>query len=116
MRTLLKHELQEFFGRPQLWLGVIVFGIFLVHVVGHLSIEEEDVRVAIYLTGTEDDERVNTIILAEALVQKMSTIRILDRKTVTGDLASQLLSDNADIAITRTSDGWRFLIKSRSEL
>jgi len=116
MRTLLKHEFIEFFGWPQLWLGVLAFGMLLVHVVAHLAIEEEDVRVAIYQTSAETDERIGTIISAEALVQEMSNIKILERKTVTGDIASQLFSDNADIAITRTSDGWRFLIKSRSEL
>lgn len=116
MFVLLRHELQEFLGRPLLWLGVLAFGIFLIHVVGHLSIEEEDVRVAIYQTGTEDQEQQSTIVQAEALVLEMSNIKMLERKTVDGDIASQLLSDNADIAITRTGDGWRFLIKSRSEL
>ena len=116
MLKLLKHELLEFFGRPLLWLGVLIFGVFLVYVVGHLSIEDEDVRVAIYQTGTEDKERLSTIIRAESLAQEMSNIRILERKTVTGDVASQLLRDNADIAILRTNDGWRFLVKSRSEL
>jgi ABC-type multidrug transport system permease subunit len=116
MRTLLKHELLAFFERPQLWLGVIVFGIFLVHVVGHLSIEEENVVVAIYQTGTEDQQRLKTIATAESLVREMSNITVRERKTVTGDIASHLLSDNADIGITRTTDGWRFLIKSRSAL
>jgi ABC-type multidrug transport system permease subunit len=116
MRAMLKHELIEFFGRPQLWLSVLAFGVFLVHVVAHLSIEEEDIRVAIYQTDTEDDERLNTIAMAESLVQEMSNIKVLERKTLTGDVASQLLSDNADIAITRTEDGWRFLVRSRSSL
>ncbi|WGD48569.1 ABC transporter permease [Bradyrhizobium sp. CB1650] len=116
MGAMLKQELSEFFSRPLLWLSVMAFGVFLVHVVAHLSIEEEDIRVAIYQTDADNSERLATIIAAEAIVQEMSNIRVLERKSLSGDVASQLLADNADVAITRTDDGWRFLVKARSEL
>ena len=59
MLQMLKHELLDVAGRPLLWAGVLAFGVFLVHVVGHLAVDEEDVRVAIYQTAA-DDEAGNT--------------------------------------------------------
>jgi|GEM_PF-2839624 len=128
MGAMIRRELLEFFNRPQLWLSVMAFGVLLVHIVGHLSIEEEDVRVAIYQTDTENADGLAMVSSAEAIVQEMSNIRVLDRKTVSGDVASQMLADNVDIAITLihapgdsassspSQDGWRFLIRARSEL
>jgi ABC-2 type transporter len=116
MGAIFKQELLEFFNRPQLWLTVMAFGVFLVHIVAHLSIEEDDIRVAIYQTDADTAERSSTIIAAEAIVQEMSNIQVLERKSLSGDVASQMLADRADVAITRTDDGWRFLVKARSEL
>lgn len=116
MGAMIKQELSEFFSRPQLWLSVVAFGVFLVHIVAHLSIEEEDIRVSIYQTDADDSERLATINAADAIVQEMSNIKVLERKPLSGDVTSQLLADNADVAITRTDDGWRFLVRARSEL
>ena len=47
----------------------------------------------------------------------MSNIKILQpRKFASSDIMTDALSDNVDIAMTRTTDGWRFVIKSRSVL
>src|SRR5690349_2499428 len=67
MGAIFKQELLEFFNRPQLWLTVMAFGVFLVHIVAHLSIEEDDIRVAIYQTDADTAERSSTIIAAEAI-------------------------------------------------
>jgi ABC-type multidrug transport system permease subunit len=117
MLRMVRHELFDLASRPLLWSAVLAFGMFLVHVVGHLAVDDEDVRVAIYQTAADDNLRIDTIVAAESLVQEMSNVKILQpRKFVSSDVTTQALIDNVDIAATRTNDGWRFLVRSRSVL
>lgn len=117
MLRLISHELLDVVTRPVLWIGILAFGMFLVHVVGHMAVDDEGVRVGVYKTAADDEQRLATLGAAETLFREMSGISIGgSRKVLSSDIAAQALADNIDIAVARTDDGWRFLIRSRSGL
>lgn len=117
MIRLISHEFFDVVSRPVLWIGMLAFGVFLIHVVGHMAVDDEGVRVGIYATAADDDERLATLGVAETLFHEMSGINMEgSRKVIASDVAAQALVDNIDIAVARTDEGWRFLIRSRSGL
>jgi hypothetical protein len=117
MLSLIRHEFFDVAVRPLFWAGLLSFGLFLVHVVGDLSVDDEDIWVAIYQTAADDASRIDTIVGAESLIQEMSNIKVRQsHKLVRPDVAAQAIADNVDIAVTRTNDGWRFSVRSRSIL
>src|SRR5262245_4932812 len=112
----LKHEFVEVASRLFLWTGTLAFCAFLLHAVAHLAVDDDEVRVAVYQTQSDYDnpDRIGTFGPAQSLLQEMANVRVLNPKMATTDIATQMLKDNADIAVTRTLDGWRFTLKSRS--
>ena len=111
---LLRHEFIEIAARPLLWIGTMAFSVFVLHAVGHLGVDEDKVVLGFYQTQADTAEMVETFDTAQALMQEMANIEVLAPKLVTTDIATQILRDNIDIAITRTADGWRFTLRSRS--
>src|SRR6516165_2312912 len=113
---LLKHEIVEVVSRPLLWLGTFAFCIFMIHVVGHLGIEEDKVRVAIYQTPTDTPEMINTFGHAQELLQELANVEVLSPKRIVTDIPTEMSKDAVQLAITRTLQGWRFTLKSRSNV
>jgi hypothetical protein len=113
---LLRHEFIEVASRPLLWLGTLTFGIFMIYSVGHLGIEQDKVRVAIYQTQADTIRAVSTFAQAQRLLEEMANVEVRAPDRVITDIATEMLKDDVDIALTRTSGGWRFTLKSRSNV
>jgi ABC-type multidrug transport system permease subunit len=113
---LLKYEFTEIANRPILWIGTIVFSAFLLHAVAHLAVGETPVTVALYKTPADSTNIDGLLQKARALLLDMAGVTVEDPKELMTDIASQMLKDQADIAVTENDDGWRFTIKSRSLL
>jgi hypothetical protein len=111
---LFRHEFMDVVSRPTVWIGALLFCIFLLYSVGHLELEEDQVVVAIYQTPADTPEMTQWFRPAYGLLREMANVQIREPVMATIDIASQMLKDKAAIAITQTPDGWRFTLRSRS--
>ncbi len=116
MITFLKHELLDIATRPLLWLGTFGFAVFLLHAVAHLNIEDDKIRIAIYQTLGDTDDTVKTFKPAQGLIEETAGISVISPDEIVTDIATQMFKDDVKIAITRTTDTWRFTLMSRSIL
>lgn len=113
---LILHEFIELATKPLVWLSAIALALFLTYAVGHLRINDDKVVIAFYDTGVSKPDVEEQMRSVQATVQELSNVEVAEIKPLVKDMATQMVEDGADIAVTRTKDGWRLTLRSRSSL
>jgi hypothetical protein len=113
---LVLHEIIELAVKPFVWLSAIALSIFLTYAVGHLRINDDGVTIAFYETGSSNPDVEDEMRSVQSTVQELAGVEVAEIKSLTKDIATQMVEDGADIAVTRTKDGWRLTLRSRSSL
>ena len=111
---LLYHEFHAVASMPILWLGALLLCALSLQAVAHLRIDEDKIGIGFYRTQVDPPDTQGYFTEVQELAKEIANVEVKDQKKLDTDLVSQMIIDKNDIAVTRSQDGWRFTIKSRS--